>query len=539
MTPQQQQAAGDFHNTSSEATSLLGYQTSRPSRTSPIIGETKMALDGIPRRESRCSPLQALNLAVLACSIMLLVFVRQEVRHGSVVFPALSKRPSTNSKYQRVQGIGFQIYTGGARAFFNHTHKDGSTSSVPNPECRGLNSVGAMWTENGDVLQCYLGNYDVEQDVQGRLRIMKDAVEQAYHQTDKDPYTLKVFIAPEFFWRGVNGAYLFEDEAPGDDSICGPVCQILKGLEEMVADWRFENWLFLFGSIIAQDPILEDRSGYDSAFYNFAPVYRGYDPSKTDHTGKRFVAPKRYLSTSDFMTPQRNLNTSNFMEIVENRESNTHQETTVINPIFTRGKYDIEMWVDYKGELDQLGYTLLEFGWLMVDGLAVSLEICLDHQVKTSLNAYIADMTTGQNTMIPSSSDKGLEFVHIPKYQAQIGIVSSAGMTLVPEALALTQHGVIFLQDGLSNATNREFWSNTGCEMGLQFEGGTEAITRRAFLSSTDVFFEHQALDALKRYDLYPASTVAKNLENYFSAKEYPPQLVVFDPVDIAKVHHD
>lgn len=519
-----------------EGTSLLDSksQTARPSRTGPIVGDTKIALG--PSQQPRWTRLQALNLVIFASSIMLLLCVRQEMKHGSA-FPY--KRSSTNSKYERVQGIGFQIYTGGARAFLNVTHSDGSVTSKPNPECRGLDSYGTMWTEQGDVLQCYIGNYDTELDVQDRLRIMKDAVELAYHQTEKDPSTLKIFIAPEFFWRGVNGAYEFEDEGPGDDTICGPACQILKGLEEIVADWRFEDWFFLFGSITAHEPIQDDRTDYDSLFYNFAPVYRGYDPSKADHKGKRFIAPKRYLSTSDFMTPQRNLDTSNWKELVENHDSNTHQETTVINPIFTRGKYDIEMWVDYKDELDQRDYTLLEFGWLMVDGLAVSLEICLDHQVKTSLNAYTADMTTGRQTLIPSITDKGLEYVHIPEYQAQIGIVSSAGMTLVPESLALTQHGIIFLQDGLSNATNREYYSHTGCEFGLQFEGGTEAITRRAFLSSTDVFFEHKTLDDFKRYDLYPESDWDKNLAGSFSAKEYPPQLTVFNPADIATVLHD
>jgi hypothetical protein len=533
MTPRNDPSDNTY---GSEATRLLESESKlgRASRTSPVVGDTSMA-QGAPQKH-RWTPLQALNLAIFACSIMLWICVRQEVKHGSVMPP---KRLSTNSKYERVQGIGFQIYTGGARAFVNTTHSDGSVIQKTNPECHGLNSYGTMWTEQGDVLQCYIGNYDIEQDVQARLRIMKEAVEMAYHQTDKDPSTLKVFIAPEFFFRGVNGAYAFEDEGPGDDTICGPACQILKGLEEIVADWRFEDWFFLFGSIVAHEPIDDDRTDYDSLFYNFAPIYKGYDPSKTDHKGKRFIAPKRYLSTSDFMTPQRNVDTSNWKELVENRESNTHQETTVINPIFTRGKYDIEMWVDYKDELDQRDYTLLEFGWLMVDGLSVSLEICLDHQVKTSLNAYTADMTTGQQTMIPSITEKGLQYVHIPKYQAQIGVVSSAGMTLVPESLALTQHGIIFLQDGLSNATNREYWANTGCEFGTQFEGGTEAITRRAFLSSTDVFFEHQTLDGLKRYDLYPEKEWEKNIAGSFSGKEYPPQLTIFDPADIAMVHLD
>jgi hypothetical protein len=500
------------------------------------------------------SLVQALNLAIFACSVLLLGFARyQATSHQSSLAAAPGspplqhprrKHPTTNSKYKRVQGMGFQIYTGGAPAFFNVTTQDGDTVTKHNPECKGLNSYGSMWTETGDELQCYIGNDDAEQDVQSRLAIMRDAVEQAYHLSGgqimadmgPSPEILKIFIAPEFFWRGHDGAYVFDDEAPGDTSICGPVCQILKELEEIVADKRFEDWLFLFGSIIAVEPITKSHSAYDSLFYNFAPVYKGYDPQKTDYKGKRFIAPKRYLSTSDFMTPTRHLDTSNFKELIDlTATQETHQQTTVMNPIYSRGKYDFDMWVEYKEELDSLGYALLEHGWLMLDGLALSLEICLDHQVKTALNSYTADMTTGRQTLIPSSSDRGLEYVHIPEYQAQIGVVSSAGMTIVQESLALTQHGTLFLQDGLSNATNNEYWSSTGCEFGWQFEGGTEAIQRRAYLSSTDVYFEHTALKDFHRYNVY-GDDWGKYVNGSFTNKKYPPQITIFDTIDIAKV---
>lgn len=177
---------------------------------------------------------------------------------------------------------------------------------------------------------------------------------------------------------------------------------------------------------------------------------------------------------------------------------------------------------------------MIEYDWLMVDGLALSLEICFDHQMRSALNTYLGDMITGRTTLIPSSSDKGLSYAHIPVHQAQISIVSSAGMTVTPDSLALTNGGTIFLQDGLNNATNRMYWSVDGCEQGLQFEGGTEAVRRRAFLSSTDVILEHQALSHFVRHDLYADWEIA--LDGLFSAKVYPPQITVFDPVDIAEV---
>lgn len=177
---------------------------------------------------------------------------------------------------------------------------------------------------------------------------------------------------------------------------------------------------------------------------------------------------------------------------------------------------------------------MIEYDWLMVDGLAMTLEVCFDHQMRSALNTYLGDMVTGRSTLIPSSTDTGLQYVHIPEHQAQISIVSSAGMTVTTDSLALTDAGTIFLQDGLSNATNRMFWSVEGCELGLQFEGGTEAVQRRAYLSPTDIVFEHKALANFRRLNLYHDSE--KALDGVFSAKVYPPQITVFDPVNIAEV---
>jgi hypothetical protein len=170
----------------------------------------------------------------------------------------------------------------------------------------------------------------------------------------------------------------------------------------------------------------------------------------------------------------------------------------------------------------------------MIDGLSLSMEICFDHQMRTALNTYLGDIVTGRRTLIPSSSDQGLSYVSIPQYQAQISIVSSAGMTITPDSLALTNGGTIFLQDGLSNATNRMIWSDDGCEQGLQFEGGTQAAQRRAFLSLTDIVLDHKALSHFERYDLYENWHSA--LRSAFSAKVYPPQIIVFEAVDIAEV---
>jgi hypothetical protein len=180
---------------------------------------------------------------------------------------------------------------------------------------------------------------------------------------------------------------------------------------------------------------------------------------------------------------------------------------------------------------------MIEYDWLMVDGISFTCEICFDHDRRSAKNTYLADIVTGRTTRIPSSSDKGLTFVPIPAYQAQISLVSSAGMTVTEDALALTNMGVIFLQDGLNNSSNRMYWgAMEGCEYtkGFQFDGGTEAVRREAILSKDDVFFEYRSVQSFQRYPVY--YEWEKRLKGSFSSNVYPPELVIYASMDVAQV---
>ena len=486
-----------------------------------MSNENTSLLDGVytpsPKRHSARPHVWNLAYGLLGVALGMTVMMFLPSNHHHDASNSSSSTSPYKSRYTKVQGLGFQIYTGGAPAFLNNTEK--------NPECIGRNSFGLV-VDGG--LQCYIGNDDPIQDVENRVEIMKDAVDRAYQLSDKNATTLKVFIAPEFYWRGVDGAYI-----QGDPEACGAVCHILQSMEGIAGQKRFQDWLFVFGTVISAD-LLPTEDEYDYLFYNFAPVYKGYDPSKMDHHGKRFLVPKRYVSSSDFLTPQRYLNDSMTKELIG--EELAEHDTVVFNPFdFHQKRYNNEMWTEYKEDLEYLGYTMIEYDWLIIDDISFTIEICFDHDRRTALNSYLADIVTGSTTMIPYSSDKGLDYVQIPKYQAQVSVVSSAGMTITEDSIALTQNGTIFLQDGLSDDAARMFWS-TECQQGLEFEGGTEAVQRRAVLSNTDVFFQYAVVETYKKHHVYKEKDWAKYLDGAFSAKVYPPMITVYEPIDIAEV---
>jgi hypothetical protein len=100
--------------------------------------------------------------------------------------------------------------------------------------------------EFGGIVQ-YTGKTTDQADSALRRARMKDAIRQAYqlylsehHNGPNDAKTLKVFMAPEFFFRGINGAY--------DIAL---VSEIFTDLRAFTKDVKFKDWLFVFGTVIA------------------------------------------------------------------------------------------------------------------------------------------------------------------------------------------------------------------------------------------------------------------------------------------------
>ncbi|KAG7340890.1 hypothetical protein IV203_024433 [Nitzschia inconspicua] len=472
-----------------------------------------------------------------------------------------STTTTSPSKYSHAQYFGFQIYTGGAPAFIPETHvatdddasdivvtTNSSSSSnstirfVPNPECKGM-AYGEVVLETDPLLMCYLGHRDALHDVSQRMQIMRDAVETAYQQADHSNSTLKIFVAPEFYWRGRHaGAYEFVTLDRVFSGKCqGPICAILSGLESIVEDARFQDWFFLFGTIIATQKMPSENE-YQHLFYNFAPLYKGFDPTQIDPglpVGKRFLLPKRYVSDSDFLRePNLNKNVEfkqGWKELLGSQQNQPQQNDPLYVPHL---RYDDHLFDEYKLALqDDAGYSMIEFDWLQIDGVTMTLEICFDHLKKTALNTYLGDMIKGRVTRIPSSSDEfGLQYIPIPIHQAQIGVVSSAGMTVNANSMALVENGTLFLQDGMTNASSfqyidHEMWMT--CDQAVQFEGGTEAVQRRAVVTNTDVNFLYQVLDPIQKVPVYSSSEWKAKLAKVFTTEQYAPHLVVHEPVTL------
>ena len=85
----------------------------------------------------------------------------------------------------------------------------------------------------------YLGDPSDDTDITRRCDIMKEAIREAHKTADTHDDTLKVFMAPEFYFRGKDGAYALEK-----------LSNIPKQMREETDKFEYVDWLFVLGTAI-------------------------------------------------------------------------------------------------------------------------------------------------------------------------------------------------------------------------------------------------------------------------------------------------
>lgn len=99
----------------------------------------------------------------------------------------------------------------------------------------------------GAVAGTYLANPDNDKDMEARVRILKQAVDVARERiadVEDDDKVLNVFVAPEFYFHGIQGPYLYESDE--DD----PAERLRGVLSETFEQPEYRNWLFICGTVI-------------------------------------------------------------------------------------------------------------------------------------------------------------------------------------------------------------------------------------------------------------------------------------------------
>jgi hypothetical protein len=137
-------------------------------------------------------------------------------------------------------------------------------------------------------------------DLEGRWKQMQAAIEIAYakYQREKrcspeeDRSRLKIFMAPEFYFRGPSGAYKIE-----------LFFEFLDKIPEFTKRRDFQDWLFVLGTFVCTTVVDDARPNppKGNTVENYALVQKGGYAGR-DHVHDLLVA-KEFPSAVDFETP--------------------------------------------------------------------------------------------------------------------------------------------------------------------------------------------------------------------------------------------
>lgn len=299
----------------------------------------------------------------------------------------------------------------------------------------------------------YTGKTDDAEDMKTRCDWMKDAIQTAYALADRNGKNynmrinmLKVFVAPEFFFRGRNGAYDHAIVHGGEEQkdLQGKIVKtqhkgLAESLLEEIGKPEYKDWLFVLGTAIAATKL--------SVTACLHPGCKGKIDFKVDKTtGKTEqrcnINPKHYVGEKvegaqienvglifkegEFHTVSKEL--VSHIDFVADKSANRRDQVTVgketlpVSVAKQPSSYNAATSVPTKFTDERMGGCIFT-----IDGITIGVEVCLDHAASRG-------------------SAKSGRLEHAGNIQLQL--IPSAGMTI--GSLRTIAGGVVFNVDGLT-----------------------------------------------------------------------------------------
>lgn len=333
----------------------------------------------------------------------------------------------------------------------------------------------------------YSGEVDDAADMRLKCDNMKTAIRQAYTLADRNGQQynnygglLKVFVAPEFYFRGRKGAYDHAVVHGGEErtDVNGRVVKLQhKGIAEIMREEldkpQYKDWLFVLGTAIAatkQTETVCTACGGKIAF-DLDRATNTTTPRCTANKAHRVVEKVvgAYVENVGLIYKNGEFHTVT-KELVSHIDyksggvknkiklgSETHD---VINDLRPSG-YNAATSVPTRFTDERMGGCIFT-----IDGITIGVEVCLDHAAS-------------------SASNNSGRLSHAGNIQLQL--IPSAGMTI--HSMSTIQGGVVFNVDGVT--PHVEVIGGTGDVrvLSTRFDGRTFAGTdgNAATWSGTDM----------------------------------------------------
>lgn len=328
------------------------------------------------------------------------------------------------SNYKKIQFIPWEIHTGPIRDNY------GKGQAY---DYAGINFMGATDRRVDVRSQCV--------DIEARIAFTRNAIEKAFAAADDSEDVIKIFMAPEFLYRGSGGAYMHDlingwDEAPDEFALEKPFDSawpgLFGGLKKIVSDDKYKNWVFVFGTAISamfEGKIAKNKKytidiNEPGTIFNSSLIQVGGSENLTS----TYVVRKHMISGIDFLG----------YEI----GANIHKNGTIVSP-----DNNSIIPSNVIGELE--GSCVFEFSNIKKasgEDLIFGLEICLDHYgYEHVIDPIYGTIETSKHGRLRNTNSL-----------VDIQLVPSCGMRLQDESISLLENvegklkSYAFNCDGLS-----------------------------------------------------------------------------------------
>jgi hypothetical protein len=361
-------------------------------------------------------------------------------------------------EYASIQFISYQVNTfpkSGALTYSgrrNHTF-DGKTYKLPTYK----------------VDEAYLGKVDSAEDIDNRCYLVKEAIEAAAARAEisADDNCLKLFMMPEFYFRGGKGAYSLDDYQ-----------KVIEKLRKLVEDDKWNHWLFVFGTVLAIfEPLAIEAEGSKGkiqnrkAILNTALVQKGGAGEE-----KSCVIIKDVMSDIDF-SRQKSIEfdvASGQHYVIKKKAAPDNLWDENVDHLKAgkqKGWWIFKKWdANQKAGKENQVANYSGLGIFEMEKITFGLEVCLDHALQR---------------LKKSPPPKGDNWI-------QVQLIPSAGMDPMTESIVACKHGWVFNCDG--NAVTKVY------EVKSEWQGKINATLQLEEIPMARMKI-HKAGDGLKKFN--------------------------------------
>ena len=285
----------------------------------------------------------------------------------------------------------------------------------------------------------YVGIDPQAADIRARIALVLKALRQTVESgaVDPSPSTLKIFVIPEFSFRGTRGAY--DDDPPAVDSFT----DFRRQFAQRVSGRAYENWLFVVGTIVntagrgkSADLDLKARIREDLAvalanLWQYSSKHN--DPALASFVMKTLNAYTRYCHnhpvyevTDKSFVVAGGRPDARYPEGLSIEKKFVSNEDFVLNlhsNAFAEEEVGYPPIDEHYGENKRRAFDPLSI--FTIKGIKFGLEVCLDHLAGRLRRSRI-----------------------LPNEHVQIHLVPSCGMQIAQASIVAGAGGLVFNCDG-------------------------------------------------------------------------------------------